>query len=163
MSAPRVLLAQTVDAPPAAVWEVLTDLARTPTVLMGVVGVEMLTEGPYAEGTRWLETRTMLGMTSSIELEVSEVDPLHRTVVRSEVGEIGYRTVFTLRELVGGDTELRLETVAELPPRSGLRALADEAAARLGLAASRPTMAQDLLDIAAAARERHVSGELLRR
>lgn len=154
MTAPRFLLARTVDAPPAAVWEVLTDIAGTPKVLTGVEGVELLTDGPYAEGTRWQETRRMMGMTATMELEVSQVEPLRRTVVRSEVGEIAYRTVFTLRELVGGDTELRLENVAELPLRRGLRALAGEAAGRLGLAASRPTMAQDLADIAAAAHRR---------
>ena len=62
--------------------------------------------------------------------------------------------MFTLRELMGGDTELRLENVAELPLRRGLRSLVDGASARFGLAASKPTMAQDLADIAAAAARR---------
>lgn len=75
-------------------------------------------------------------------------------MIRSAVGEIGYRTVFTLRELVGGDTELRLESVAELPVRRGLRSLVDGTSARFGLAASKPTMAQDLADISAAAARR---------
>ena len=152
MTAPRFLLVHTVDAPPAAVWEVLTDIAGTPQVLTGVEEVEILSDGPYAEGTRWRETRSMLGMTGTMELEVVEAEPLQRTVIRSAVGEIGYRTVFTLRELVDGDTELRLENVAEL--RRGLRSLVDGASARFGLAASKPTMAQDLADIAAAATRR---------
>lgn len=154
MTAPRFLLVHLVDAPPAIVWEVLTDIVGTPQVLTGVERVELLTDGPYAEGTRWRETRTMLGRSATMELEVAEAEPLHRTVVRSAVGEIGYRTVFTLRELVGGDTELRLENVAELPPRGGLRGLGDEVSGRVGLAASKPTMAQDLADIAAAAARR---------
>lgn len=154
MTAPRFLLVHTVDAPPAAVWEVLTDIAGTPQVLTGVEEVEILSDGPYAEGTRWRETRSMLGMTGTMELEVVEAEPQHRTVIRSAVGEIGYRTVFTLRELVGGDTELRLESVAELPLRRGPRALVDGASARFGLAASKPTMTQDLADIAAAAARR---------
>ena len=57
MTAPRFQLVHPVDAPPAAVWEVLTDIAGTPQVLTGVEEVEILTGGPYAEGTRWLETR----------------------------------------------------------------------------------------------------------
>ncbi|MGP5414460.1 SRPBCC family protein [Brachybacterium paraconglomeratum] len=154
MTAPRFQLVHPVDAPPAAVWEVLTDIAGTPQVLTGVEEVEILSDGPYAEGTRWLETRSMLGMTGTMELEVVEAEPLQRTVIRSAVGEIGYRTVFTLRELVGGDTELRLESVAELPLRRGPRALVDGASARFGLAASKPTMTQDLADIAAAAARR---------
>lgn len=34
-------------------WEVLTDLEQAPQTLSGVTSVQLMTDGPYAVGTRW--------------------------------------------------------------------------------------------------------------
>ena len=50
------------------------DVEHAADTLSGIGAVEMLTEGPYAVGTRWRETRSMMGMTASEEMEVTEVE-----------------------------------------------------------------------------------------
>ena len=61
MSDVVLTLERSIDAPTDAVWQVLTDLDAAPTVLSGVTKVERLAGSGYTIGTRWRETRTMLG------------------------------------------------------------------------------------------------------
>lgn len=150
METPQLRLTQHVDAPAASVWAVLTDVEHAADTLSGVEAVEMLTEGPYAVGTRWRETRTMMGMTASEQMEVTEVEDGHRTVVAAQNGEVAYRTVFTVREKPTG-TDLTMVFGAEMPAQRGLTKLLGAVMGRIGLRASQRAMEQDLQDIAAAA------------
>lgn len=154
MTAPRIGLTQFIDAPPAAVWAVLSDIGSAAEALSGVAAIELLTDGHYDVGTRWRETRTMFGMKDTMEMEVAESVPERRTVVLAPMGDVLYRTEFTLRPRAGGGTELNMAFSAEQPPQSGLKALVNSALAGVGLQASRKSMEQDLQDIAEAARRR---------
>lgn len=151
MDSPQMRLTQHVDASAAAVWSVLTDLEAADRTLSGVDSVELLTEGPYAVGTRWRETRTMFGRSASEEMEVAEVEENRRTVVVAQNGEVAYRTVFELTEKPGGGTDLAMTFGATLPEQRGLKKVLFRALGRLGLAATRKAMEKDLQDIAAAA------------
>lgn len=154
MSTPRIGLTQFIDASPEAVWTVISDLGSAAETLTGVDAIELLTDGPYDVGTRWRETRTMFGMKDTMEMEVAESTPHRSTVVLSPVGDLLYRTEFTLRPRVAGGTELHMAFSAEQPPQSGLKALATSMLAGIGMRATRTSMEQDLQDIAAAARTR---------
>ena len=70
----KIGIARHVDAPVQRVWDLATDLERAPTTLSGVTRVEVLTDGPFAVGTRWRETRTMFGREASEVLEVTAVE-----------------------------------------------------------------------------------------
>ncbi|MDN5901379.1 MAG: SRPBCC family protein [Brachybacterium sp.] len=152
MSTPRIGLTQYIDASPQAVWAVVSDVGAAADILSGIDAVELLTDGPYGVGTRWRETRTMFGMKDTMTMEVAESAPGYRTVVLSPVGDLLYRTEFTLRPHPSGGTELAMSFGADQPPQTGVKALAASLLARMGLRAAQKSMEQDLLDIAAAAR-----------
>src|SRR5690606_20498281 len=57
----EVTLSRRVAAPPEAVWEVLTDLDQAARRLTQVTDLHVISDGPYAVGTRWRETRRMMG------------------------------------------------------------------------------------------------------
>lgn len=78
------------------VWQVLTDLDNATTTIPSISKVERLTDGPYAVGTRWRETRTMLGRTETHELEVAEAVEPERTVVTALTDGVHYTTTMQL-------------------------------------------------------------------
>ncbi len=50
-----------VNAPADTVWQVLTDLDNAADTLSGVIRIERLAGEGYAVGTKWRETRKMMG------------------------------------------------------------------------------------------------------
>lgn len=149
----QITVTQQVAAPPERVWAVLTDLDRLPDVLAGVEALHVLTDGPYAVGTRWWETRRMFGARATEELEVVENDPARRTVLASSTRGVDYRTETTLEPsapAVGGTT-VTIRFTACTPQRGGLAGLVDRLTSPLGARVTRRMLAQDLADLAAAA------------
>ena len=86
-----------VAVPPAKLWELITDLERAPEVISAVSSIERLDDAEgFGVGTRWQETRTILGRDSTEILEVVEVDPGRSyTVAAESLGE-GFRSVITV-------------------------------------------------------------------
>lgn len=154
MSTPRIGLTQFIDASPETVWAVVSDIGSAAGTLSGVDAIELLTDGPYGVGTRWRETRTMFGMKDTMEMEVAESEPGRRTVVLSPIGDLLYRTEFTLRPRRMSGTELTMTFSADHSPYTGVKAVTAALLARVGLGATQRSMEQDLLDIAEAARTR---------
>ncbi len=96
MTTHHLALSRTVAASPQRVWQVITDLDRAAQTLSGVSRVERLTDGPYALGTRWRETRTMFGKATTEEMWVTALDPARSTTVEASSHGTDYRTVFDL-------------------------------------------------------------------
>ncbi len=61
-------------APPEA-FEFIADLDNIPKWISIVTGVEKLTDGPVAAGTRFSETRLIRGMEGSVDNEVRAYEP----------------------------------------------------------------------------------------
>lgn len=59
-------LTQHVRVVPEKVWSVISDVPGSATTLAGVESVQMLSHGPYGEGARWKETRTMMGRSETV-------------------------------------------------------------------------------------------------
>jgi uncharacterized protein YndB with AHSA1/START domain len=136
-----------VDAPPERVWTVLTDLEHSPEVVRAIQSVEIHTSAGFDVGTRWTETRTMMGRTASETMEVTAVDPGRSYVVEADSGGTHYRSEFRIAP-AGGGTALTMSFEGQ-PSGLGGRA----AAATLGRLLSRPTrkaLVADLDDIAQA-------------
>lgn len=96
-----------VAAPPQIVYGTLTDLAHWPEFLRGVARVEVLTPGTLAIGTRFRETRTMLGRSTTEEMTVAALDPPHRFELTAENHGTRYRVVQNVSAVAGG-SQLRL-------------------------------------------------------
>src|SRR5690606_6088109 len=144
---PQLRLTQPIDAEPAAVWAVLTDIGAAASTLSGIDAVEVLTDGPYAVGTRWRETRSMLGMRAREVMEVVEAEQPRRSVVVARSGDVLYRTEFRLQPTERG-TDLTMTFGAAMPERRGLRRHLDAVLGRIGLRAAQKAMENDLQDIA---------------
>ena len=153
MSGLSLTLERSIDASTDAVWRVLTDLEGTAAVLSGVTRVERLAGAGYSIGTRWRETRTMLGREATEEMEVVGIVPGRSTTIAAEAHGMRYRTEFTLEPIEGGAGTLlrmRFSGGSESPSPSWIQRAAAKLTARLGMAATRKAMEQDLADIAAA-------------
>lgn len=153
MTVREVTVTRDVAAPPERVWAVLTDLDRLPAVLRGVEALHVLTDGPYALGTRWWETRRVLGVRATEELEVVGNDPFRSTVLASSSRGVDYRTETTLEALVLPEpgTRVTLRLTAHAPERGGLAGLVGTVTGPLGERVTRRMLTQDLADLAAAA------------
>ncbi len=132
------------------VWAVLTDVAGASETLRGVSKVEVL-EGPeYEVGTRWRETRRILGMEETQTMEVAESDPPRSTTVTARSSGVDYKTVFSLEPVEDG-TLLTVCFGASHPDPNLLQRLTVTLFGHVGAAITTRLLNQDLADIAARA------------
>lgn len=131
------------------VWEMITDLAGSPNVISGIETVEMLTEGPLAVGTRWRETRTMFGKTSTEEMEVTEVKVGRSYVVEAEGHGVLYRSMMSISET--GETSCRLSMTFSAEPTSTTSRFFAATLGKMFEGGTKKALQQDLEDIATAA------------
>jgi carbon monoxide dehydrogenase subunit G len=155
MSRHAVRLSRVVNSPAERVWTVLTDLERAPEVLSSVTAVEILSQSadgaaPYGVGTRWRETRTMMGNAATEEMWVAAAEAPHRTVVKASSRGADYETVFTLAAR-GAATRVDVEFSAEMPSASRVKRVLVAVAAPIASRVTKQMLAKDLADIAAAA------------
>jgi carbon monoxide dehydrogenase subunit G len=150
MSDIALTLERSIAAPPEVVWRVLTDLEAAPETLSGVARVERLAGAGYTIGTRWRETRTMMGREETEEMEVVGIDDGRSTMIAAEARGMAYRTELTLDPTPEG-TLLRMRFSGSLQSPSWAQRVVARLTARLGVAMTRKMMQQDLDDIARAA------------
>ena len=150
MAGHSITVSGTVAARPERVWRVLTDLDHATTTIPSITAVERLTEGPYDVGTRWRETRTMLGRTETQELEVAEAVPEVRTVVSSVAEGVFYTTTMELNPQ-GGGTLLTITFAADQPGASRLQRVLWTVMGPLGAAFTRRMLRRELAEIRIAA------------
>lgn len=143
-------LTQHVNARPEKVWAVISDIPGSAATLSGVESIQMVSEGPYGEGTRWKETRSMMGRRETVEMWVSQADPPRSTTVKALQGGADYTSRFTLSERDGG-TDLTLAFGAEVLKPTVLSRVMMALFGRIGMSITRKALAKDLAEIAAKA------------
>jgi hypothetical protein len=74
----RLTITKRINAPVEVVFDVASDLAHAAERLRGIEKIEVLTPGPIRVGTRWRETRRMMGRESTETLEITAFDRPHR-------------------------------------------------------------------------------------
>lgn len=139
-----------VNASPDKVWAVISDIPGSAATLSGVDSVQLLTDGPYGQGTRWKETRTMMGRSETVEMWVAQADPPRSTTVKALQGGADYTSRFTLAERDGG-TDLTLTFGAEMLQPSGFSKVMMALFGKIGMSFTRRALAKDLAEIAAKA------------
>lgn len=138
-----ITVSNQIAAPVAAVFERFTDLEGSPGRVSGIKAIEMLTPGPFRLGTRWRETREVLGLTDSAEMEITAFERNRSyTITHYKMGA-RIDTVFTF-DVVNGGTRVNIEFSLKgpgLPP--GLLAPIEWAIA----GKVRDVLSQDLADL----------------
>lgn len=138
-----------VSVSPAALWELITDLERSPNVISAVTSVERLDDGAgFGVGTKWKETRLIFGKEATEVLEVTEIDPGRSYTVEAESLGSHYRSVISVEPAPGGS----MITVAFGAESTG--AVSKVLAGTIGKlfeGGTRKALVQDLDDIAVVA------------
>jgi carbon monoxide dehydrogenase subunit G len=90
---------------PESLWDLITDLDRSPNVISAVTAVERLDDGTgFGVGTRWQETRQIFGKDSTEILEVTAIDPGRSYTVETDNLGAHYRSVISVESSPGGST-----------------------------------------------------------
>jgi carbon monoxide dehydrogenase subunit G len=89
---PSITMKRTIAAPILRVWEIFTDIAAAEDRLSAVEKIEMLSSGPFGEGTRWRETRTLYGKSTAEELWVSHFEPQQSYTVEAGATNTHYQS-----------------------------------------------------------------------
>jgi carbon monoxide dehydrogenase subunit G len=84
-----------VSAPIEDVFKVFTSIDKAAERIPGIQSVEMLTEGPFGEGTRWRETRLMFKKEATEEMWVTGFDAPNSYTVEAESHGTKYSTLFS--------------------------------------------------------------------
>ncbi|WP_347108307.1 SRPBCC family protein [Paenarthrobacter sp. S56] len=143
-------LTQHVNASPEKVWAVITDIPGSAATISGIESIQLLSDGPYGEGTRWKETRTMMGRRETVEMWVSQADPPRTTTVKAVQGGADYTSRFALAGRDGG-TDLTLTFGAEVIKPTVFSRVAMALFGKIGMVFTRKALAKDLSEIAAKA------------
>jgi len=107
-----------VAAPVERVFEGFTDLEHSAERVSNIQKIELLTPGGFALGTRWLETREVLGRLDSAEMEVTAFEQDRTYTITHHKAGTRIDTVFTFEPL-GSSTKVRIGFVLDshgLPP-----------------------------------------------
>ncbi|MBZ5558681.1 MAG: SRPBCC family protein [Acidobacteriia bacterium] len=113
-----VTVSSHITAPVEHVFGLFTDIEHASAHVGGIKKIEMLTPGRFELGTRWRETREVLGRLDSAEMEVTAFERNRTYTITHHKGGVGVETVFTF-EPSGGGTRVTLSFTLEtsgLPP-----------------------------------------------
>jgi uncharacterized protein YndB with AHSA1/START domain len=108
-----VSVTQQTSASIGTVWQKATDIAASPQWLTGVDSVRLLAGGDeFGVGTRWDETRTLMGRQATEQMVVTAVAPGVSFTVEAESDGVHYVSLFEFTPNNAGTT-IRLTFGAE--------------------------------------------------
>jgi hypothetical protein len=113
-----VTVGTSVAAPVGQVFDVFTDVEHSTGRVTNIQKIEMLTVGALRLGSRWLETRAVLGRQDTAEMEVTAFERNRTYTITHHKAGARVDAVFTF-EPVGAETQVRIEFILQshgLPP-----------------------------------------------
>ena len=142
-----------IEATPAQVWNVLTDIEHSADTIRSVDHVQLMNgdgDPSFHVGTRWRENRTLMGHKGTEELEVIEAhEPSHFAVRTTRAKDVVTMT-YTLTPL-GQGTRLSLTLVDDMQERGVASSMAWMLWGEVSMHSTRRMLTHDLEDIANAA------------
>jgi carbon monoxide dehydrogenase subunit G len=103
-----VTVSNEIAAPLDRVFETFTDIEHGPAHVSGIKKLEMMTAGPVHVGTRWLETREVMGRLDSAEMEITAFDRNRMYTVSHKKAGVQIDTTFWF-EPSGDGTKVTVE------------------------------------------------------
>jgi hypothetical protein len=100
------------------VFDMFTDVEHAAEHVSGIVNIEMLTVGPFGLGTRWRESRQILGRIDAADMQVTAFERYRTYAISHHKGGIRIETIFSF-EPAGDGTHVTIEfglDPAGLPP-----------------------------------------------
>jgi hypothetical protein len=97
-----VKVSSDIGAPVGDVFARFTDIQQGPAQVSGIKDIQMLTPGGFSLGTRWRETREVLGRRDEAEMEVTAFEMNRGYTITHHKGGVRIDTVFTFEPLPGG-------------------------------------------------------------
>lgn len=98
----KITVSRQIDAPPQRVFEVFTDLRRCAERVGGIESARVLTDGPVGVGTRWTETRKIMGKLSSETMWITAFDPPRGYTAEAASHGTHYTSTFGFEPEAGG-------------------------------------------------------------
>ena len=99
-----VKVSRVMAAPVERVFHLFTDIEHGAEHVSGIKEIEMLTPGGFSLGTRWRETRELLGRLDDAEMEVTAFEQNHSYTVTHHKGGVRIDTWFTFEPGPEGTT-----------------------------------------------------------
>jgi uncharacterized protein YndB with AHSA1/START domain len=97
-----VTVSTRINAPIGRVFEQFTDLEHGTEHVSGIKRIEMLTQGVFRLGSRWRETREVLGHTDSAEMEVTSFERNKTYTITHHKAGVRIDTVFSFEPADSG-------------------------------------------------------------
>lgn len=113
-----VTVSSRINAPIGRVFEQFTDLEHGTAHVSGIKKIEVLTQGAFQLGTRWRETREVIGRSDSAEMEVTSFERNKSYTITHHKAGVRIDTAFSFEPADGGtkvSIEFELDTGA-FPP-----------------------------------------------
>jgi uncharacterized membrane protein len=147
-----VTVATRIDAPVERVFELFTDIERSPERVSGIRKIEVTTSGGFRLGTRWMETREIMRRDVTEEMEVTAFERNRTFTITNDNRGTRIDTQFRFAA-ANGATAVSVEST--LDPQSFLARLLSPIGWALG-GKIRDAMARDLDDLKRAVESREL-------
>ena len=113
-----IKVSRDIAAPLETVFAMFTDIEHGPGRVSGIKGIEMLTFGDFRLGTKWRESREVLGRLDDAEMEITTFERNRSYTITHHKAGVRIDTVFAF-EPVGPGTRVSIEFALHpqgLPP-----------------------------------------------
>lgn len=108
----RFSMTRRIEAPIETVFEMATDLPRAAQHIRGIERIELLTDLPIGVGTRWRETRRVMGHEDTQTMEITAFDPPRSYTIGCDSYGSHFGSTFRFAAQPGG-TDVTLEVQCE--------------------------------------------------
>jgi uncharacterized protein YndB with AHSA1/START domain len=97
-----VRVSRDINAPIAEVFDLFTDIERGADRVSGIKKVEMMTFGPLRLGSKWNETREVLGRIDDAQMEITAFEQNKTYTITHHKGGVRIDTTFTFESVPAG-------------------------------------------------------------